>query len=210
MLSFVDNGIHNEIAVPRRRTVGATCMSDITLRLLPGCCEVPTGDFAPARLALGKDMVAEFEASGRVLPLRVLQALELSVGNAWDIAAENAWRNAMTPRGVAFRSRPAVWWHSSLPDGLQLDVDGSVMSGWLAHPRLLSTVHHHFSLLLGDIPCYFCPKPDLVFATVHAGAMQAALRERSLNAVPIFVCDGMPSTTAYRTQRSNHPTRLAA
>ncbi len=111
-----------------------------------------------AQVPLSRDFCAVILAGSKPLSCTSLGRSGLSEQAAWDGAAQNLLALASSADGLRFFTRP----HSA---GLEVAVDGSSASAWLAHPRTFTVLLRHLAGLLD------CPYP--VFALGSGGTLSA-------------------------------------
>lgn len=135
---------------------------------------------------------------------RALDDMGLTVRQAWDTAALNLQRRALTDRGLRFFTRPA---EHSLPGahgGLEVRTQHCTMSAWLAHPQTFVIVDNHLRRLTqAQRITYLVPDTHTVYALVDVSHDKAAeladraceLRPRhrpTLSPQPLVLANGFP------------------
>ncbi|MDR7329701.1 hypothetical protein [Corynebacterium guangdongense] len=111
-----------------------------------------------AQVSLSRDFCAVIVAGTQPLSCTSLGRSGLSEHAAWNGAAHNLLALASSADGLRFFTRPAA-------GGLEVAVDGSAASGWLAHPKTFTVMMRHVAGLLG------CPAP--LFALRDGGRVVA-------------------------------------
>lgn len=143
-------------------------------------------------------------ASVKRVSQRALDDMGLTVRQAWDAAALNLQRRALTDKGLRFFTRPA---EQSLPGangGLEVRTQRCTMSAWLAHPQTFVIVDNHLRRLTqAQRITYLVPDTHTVYALVDVSHDKAAeladraceLRPRhrpTLSPQPLVLANGFP------------------
>lgn len=108
---------------------------------------------APASVALGRGLCARIECDGAILSHAAVARLDLSMMQAWDLAAQHLLDGAQSEQGIRvhFRVLP------QFPEALELKIPGGEATAWLAHPQTFSILNRHFSAQLGREISFLAP-----------------------------------------------------
>ncbi len=134
-------------------------------------CDDGFGD-SPACIQLSRtlsmSMVHGTGAETKRVSQRALDDLGLTTRQAWDTAALNLQRRALTQQGLRFFTRPAEQSLSGAEGSLEVRVHRCTVSSWLAHPQTFSIMDSHLRRLTHATArqtlYYLVPDPATVVA----------------------------------------------
>lgn len=120
----------------------------------------PSFSSSTAYVALSPQLAAVMvDADGREASHQSIGARGHSVHAAWNIAADNVLAGATRDGRTEFWVRDAAAeLGGGLPPGYQLREDDVAPAAWLAHPRLFSAAHAHFTAIIR-------PRQELIYLT---------------------------------------------
>ncbi|STD37883.1 Glycogen debranching protein [Corynebacterium striatum] len=135
---------------------------------------------------------------------RTLGELSLSTRQAWDLAAANLQRRALTDQGLEFRTRRATELLPGCTEGVQVEALGAPTSSWLAHPQTFAILDQHLRRLIrAQKITYLVPDRRTVIALNDAPierarywsqklSEQRRLRGAVLSPQPLVWANGFP------------------
>ena len=163
---------------------------------------------SPASIQLSRTLsMAMLHSSGSTvtrISRRSLDDMGLTVRRAWDAAAINLQRRALTDQGLRFFTRPADHSLQNAPGCLEVRAHRSLASSWLAHPQTFTLLDNHLLRIThGQQITYLAPDAHTLYALVDVSVQQATelacraneLRPRhrpTLSLQPLVLANGFP------------------
>ena len=116
---------------------------------------------------------------------RTISGFGLSTRQAWNLAAANLHRRALTAQGLRFRTRCAAEILPGCEEGIQIQARGAEASAWLAHPQTFSIMDSHLRRLTHATArqtlYYLVPDPATVVALHDSPLKRVRHWSRRLN-----------------------------
>ena len=170
-------------------------------------CDDGFGD-SPVRIqfsrTLSMSMVHGTGAETKRVSQRALDDLGLTTRQAWDTAALNLQRRALTQQGLRFFTRPAEQSLSGAEGSLEVRVHRCTVSSWLAHPQAFVILDNHLKRLSQATSItYLVPDAHTLYALLNVSPQRATelacraaeLRPRHrppLSLQPLVLANGFP------------------
>ena len=170
-------------------------------------CDDGFGD-SPASLQLSRTLsmtlVHGTGAEAKRVSQRAVDDMGLTVRQAWDAAALNLQRRALTQQGLRFFTRPAELGLGRTEKGLEVRVHRCAVSSWLAHPQAFVILDNHLQRLSqARNITYLVPDAHTLYALLNICPQRATelayraaeLRPRHrppLSLQPLVLANGFP------------------
>lgn len=170
-------------------------------------CDDGFGD-SPASLQLSRTLsmsiVRGTGTEAKRVSQRALDDMGLTVRQAWDSAALNLQRRALTEQGLRFFTRPAELGFMGAEAGLEVRAHRCTISSWLAHPQAFVILDNHLQRLSQARSIrYLVPDAHTLYALFNVSPHRATelawraaeLRPRHrapLSMQPLVLANGFP------------------